>query len=261
MESVEMGSRDTGAFESRGPIVFRAAIGLLALATVWTLVGSPATAEVLVLEAARDNTLFADAQGDTSSGSGPSLFAGRNSQGLVRRALVRFDVSPALPVGARIDNVTLHLYLSSSSDPSPRAIRVHRVLADWGEGASSSAGGGGAPAEEGDATWLHTFYPAAYWVSPGGDFTAAPSATTTVAGEGGYAWDGRELTADVQAWLTLGGEHGWIVTGDETVPGTARRFDSREHLTPERRPWLAVQYSLPTRAGPRTWGGLKQQFR
>lgn len=256
-----MESRDREAFEKCGSIVFRAAMGLLALAATWTLWDSPAAAQVLTLEAARDNTLFADAQGDTSSGAGPSLFAGRNSQGLVRRTLVRFDIVAAWPNGAVLDSVTLHLHLSSSSDPSPRAIRIHRVLADWGEGASSSAGGSGAPAQDGDATWLHTFYPASFWASAGGDFNGSPSASTTVAGEGDYTWRGPGLSADVQAWLAQDGDHGWIVIGDESVPGTARRFDSREYPTPERRPWLALHYSLATPAESRTWGGLKRHYR
>jgi hypothetical protein len=240
---------------------FAGRVALLPLAAAWALFSSAAAADVLILEAAQDNTLFEDAQGDTSSGSGPSLFAGRISQGLVRRALVSFDVRSALPHDALVDSVTLHLHLSSSSDPSPRAIRVHRVLADWGEGASSSAGGSGAPAQDGDATWLHTFYPGTFWASPGGDFTSTPSASTTVVGEGDFAWRSPELTADVQAWLAAGAEHGWIVIGEETVPGTARRFDSREHPTPQQRPWLALHYSMVTPAEPHTWGGLKHRYR
>ena len=258
-----MASRETEASESRRGAVSGAGIGLglLSLAAASALFGAAATADVLTLEATRDNTLFEDAQGDTSSGSGPTLFAGRNSQGLVRRALVSFDVRSALPHGTVVDSVTLHLHLSSSSDPSPRAIRVHRVLADWGEGASSSAGGSGAPAQDGDATWLHTFYPGTFWASRGGDFTSTPSASMTVVGEGDYAWRSPELTADVQAWLAAGAEHGWIMIGEETVPGTARRFDSREHPTPEQRPWLALHYSMVTPAEPHTWGGLRHRYR
>ena len=258
-----MASRERGASESRGLAVSVAGVrlALFLLATAWALSGSAVAAEVLTLEATRDNTLFQDAEGDTSSGSGTSLFAGRNSQGLVRRTLVRFDVGAAWPDGAVLDSVTLHLHLSSSSDASPRAIRLHRVLADWGEGASSSAGGAGAPAQEGDATWLHTFFPGSFWASAGGDFTGLPSASTTVAGEGDYTWQGPGLIADVQAWLAQGGDHGWIVIGDESVPGTARRFDSREYLTPERRPWLSLHVSLATPAESRTWGGLKRQYR
>ena len=148
-----MASRETDASESRRRAVSGAGIGLglLSLATAWALFGSAAADDVLTLEATRDNTLFEDAQGDTSNGSGPSLFAGRISQGRVRRALVSFDVRSALPHGTVVDSVTLHLHLSGSSDPLPRAIRVHAVLADWGEGASASAGGSGAPAQDGDS--------------------------------------------------------------------------------------------------------------
>lgn len=248
--------REPGGEPRSGP--WRAALLVM---TAWALLASSAAADVRVIEATRDNTLFEDAQGDTSSGSGQSLFTGRNSQGRVRRALVLFDARSALPQGALIDSVTLQLHLSSSSDPDPRVVDVHRVLADWGEGASVSGGGTGAPAQDGDATWLHTFFPAAYWTMPGGDFAASPSASTTVAGEGDWEWRGSQLTADVQSWLADGGEHGWILVGDETVPGTARRFDSREYPTPDRRPRLTVHYSMLTPAVARSWGGLKLHLR
>lgn len=231
------------------------------LVAAWALLGSAAGAADLTLEATRDNTLFEDAQGDTSNGSGPSLFAGRISQGRVRRALVAFDVQSALPPGAQVDSVTLRLHLSSSSDPLPREIRIHRVLVAWGEGASVSAGGGGAPAEVGDATWLHTFFPGTYWAAPGGDFVLSPSAATTVVGEGDWEWRDPQLTADVQAWLAGGNDHGWVVIGDEAAAGTARRFDSREYATPDRRPRLTIHFSTVTPAAPRTWGGLKTCYR
>jgi hypothetical protein len=135
------------------------------------------------------------------------------------------------------------------------------VLADWGEGASVSGGGSGAPAQPNDATWLHAFFPGTLWTSAGGDFAPAPSASTTVAGVGDYAWRDPRLTADVQAWLAGGDEHGWAVIGDESEPGTARRFDSREHPAPEQRPRLTLHYSMTTRAAPRTWGGVKLRYR
>jgi hypothetical protein len=235
----------------RGPLVVMAC----------ALFGSSATAEVVTIEAVRDNTLFEDAQGDTSNGSGPSLFSGRNSQGRVRRALVSFDVPSALPTGAVIDSVSLHLYLSSSSDPLPREMRIHLVLADWGEGASVSGGGSGAPAHDGDATWLHRFFPGAFWMSPGGDFASTPSAYATLAGNGDYTWRGPRLAADVQAWLADGGGHGWVVIGDESEAGTARRFDSREYLVPERRPRLTIHYSMATTVAPASLGDLIRRYR
>jgi len=225
------------------------------------LLASAASTQVLTLEATRDNTLFEDAQGDTSNGSGPSLFTGRISQGRIRRTLVRFDVRSVLPIGASIDSVSLRLHVSSSSDPFARVLRVHRALANWGEGASASSGGSGAPAQPGDATWLHAFFPATFWISPGGDFAPSPSASTSVAGVGDYTWRDSRLTADVQAWLGAGEDNGWIVIGDETEPGTARRFDSREHPTPAQRPQLTVHYSITTRASPQSWGDLKIRYR
>jgi hypothetical protein len=234
---------------------------LPALACALVVLASSATADEVTLESARDNTLFEDAQGDTSNGSGPSVFAGRNSQGRVRRALIWFDVHGLLPAGAIIDSATLQLHLASSSDPSPRVIRVHRILVAWGEGASESSGGSGGSAQEGDATWLHAYFPGVFWITPGGDFSGLPSASTTVDGEGHYRWSDAQLTADIQAWLAAGEEHGWILIGDETLPGTARRFDSREHTTPEQRPRLTLHYSMPTPTVPQTWGQLKYHYR
>jgi hypothetical protein len=216
---------------------------------------APARAASVELVATRDNTLFEDADGDTSSGSGAGLYAGRTAQGRVRRALLRFDVAGALPPGAVVDSARLVLQTSSTSDPLARGMSLHRVLADWGEGTSASAGGTGAPAQPGDATWLHTFFPNAFWASAGGDFAPAPSATALVGGAGTWAWSSAALAADVQAWLdgTLV-EHGWALLGDESVPLTARRFDARESLTPEWRPRLVVAYTAPPaaagRAGP-----------
>ena len=53
------------------------------------------------------------------------------------------------------------------------------------------------------------------------------------------------MIADVQAWLdNPANNFGWLVLGDETAIGTAKRFDTRESASP---PMLAIQY-IP---GPR----------
>ena len=78
---------------------------------------------------------------------------------------------------------------------------------------------------------------------------------------GDWAWSDARLTADVQSWLAEGGDHGWVVIGDESAPGTARRFDSREHATTEQRPRLEIHYSMVTGTTARTWGSLKQGYR
>lgn len=221
-----------------------------------------ARGDTIVLTSVRDNTLFEDAEGDTSNGSGPSVFCGRISQGRIRRALVMFDLS-VLPTSTVIDSVELELHMASSSDPEPRVLALHRALAAWGEGASFSSGGQGAPAEPGDATWLHTSYPSSYWSKPGGDFAATASDTVTVPqAEDDYLWRSETMTDDVRGWTgQTTPNYGWILLGDESVSGTARRFDSRESTTTAYRPRLVIHYSVPTDVVPMTWGKIKIRYR
>jgi hypothetical protein len=216
---------------------------------------------VVVIECSRDNTLFEDAQGDTSNGAGPACFAGNNGQNLVRRALVRFDLAGLVPGGAAIDAAELALEATSAPDTITRSITLHRVLADWGEGTSSSSGGGGAPATPGDATWLHARYPDVFWGQPGGDFVAALSGSALVADVGRYVWSSVGMRADVQRWLADPATNfGWLLRGEEGSPRSVRRFDSRESATPAHRPTLTVFYSMPVLTSSATWGRLKALY-
>jgi hypothetical protein len=217
--------------------------------------------DTAVITAARDNTLFEDIQGMLSNGAGPSIFAGNNSAQNTRRALVHFELAGAVPAGAAIDSVELHLYVSNAPSETPRIFSVHRALADWGEGSSVSSGGSGAAATAGDATWLHRFYPNSFWASAGGDFDPIPRASTEVGGLGFYSWGGELLTSDVRAWWhSPSGNLGWLIAGDETAASTARRFESREASVPEQRPRLVVHYSMPIPVSPSTWGRIKSLY-
>jgi hypothetical protein len=41
------------------------------------------------------------------------------------------------------------------------------------------------------------------------------------------------MVADVQSWLNSPGSNfGWLVLGDESVAGSAKRFDTRESASP-----------------------------
>ena len=216
------------------------------------------------LEPTSDATLFEDADGDTSSGAGPALFAGNNNQeaGRARRALIAFDVASALPAGAIVDSARLELHVSNVSDLRPRLMTIHRVTCPWGEGRSTAAGGAGAPAMPGDATWTCAFFPDRLWREPGGEFEANPSATLLVGGVASYVWTGAALAADVLSWLRQpAANFGWLLLGDEAGPGTARRFDSREHPDAAQRPTLTVHYSFPGPPKLTTWGGLKATYR
>jgi hypothetical protein len=98
---------------------------------------------------------------------------------------------------------------------------------------------------------------------PGGDFAATASDTVTVQQlEADYVWRSESITADVGGWASQTTPNfGWILIGDESVPNTARRFDSRESTTPAFRPRLVIHYSVPTPVIRMTWGKIKSRYR
>jgi len=215
-------------------------------------------AETVYIQADRDNTLFEDPNGAFSNGSGPVFFVGRAAAGgtspyTIRRGLIHFDVS-GIPQNSIIEGVSLTLHLSNSSldGPETSVVSVHRLLDSWGEGASSGTGGTGALAQEGDATWIHTYYQDHFWFWQGGYFVEKASAREVIGSldpdpyKNFYTWKNQRLIKDVQHWVS--GEEdnfGWIMVGDESIVRTARRFDSRENSNLQFRPVLTVTYQIP----------------
>lgn len=247
-----------------------AAAGLaLGLALTAGLAG-PASADTINLTPIKDATLYEQLDGLFASGAGPTMFAGRTNIGFedIRRGLIQFDVAGSVPAGATINSVALNLYMSRSISGDVN-LTLHPVTQAWGEGASNAGvnGGSGVGALAGDATWKHTFNPGSTWTNPGGDFAAAASATATVGlATGFYTWGSTpEMVADAQAWLDApGSNYGWLLKGDESTTGTAKRFDTRESSTvlADTRPVLAITYSpraVPVEAT--TWGGIKGLYR
>jgi hypothetical protein len=216
------------------------------------LLALSARAGQVQLTPSRDNTLYEDSAGALSNGLGENFFAGRTGAtggGLIRRGLVRFDLT-SIPAGATITSVTLQLNCSQANAGSA-TVTLHRALADWGEGTSAAPAGPGAgsgvPSTAGDATWIHTFHPSSFWTAPGGDFSATVSGSKVVGASGAYTFASQPaLVGDVQAWLGNPSQNfGWCVVGDESVASTAKRFDTRENLTPALRPLLTVDFVLP----------------
>lgn len=221
---------------------------------VGTLVSctSLACADTVTLPAAKDNTLYQDDLGLLSNGAGSYFFAGVNGNGEIRRGLIAFDLS-SIPPAAVISSASLRLRLSRTS-AGPEPVTLHRMLQNWGEGASNAAAneGMGIAAQPGDATWVHAFSPLALWddgtPNPpmGGHFDPASSATTTVDQVGFYTWSSQALTADIQRFVTAPSENfGWLVQGFEEDIMTAKRFDSRQNTTVANRPSLTVTYTIP----------------
>jgi hypothetical protein len=159
-------------------------IFVLGAFTVFTEAPNAARA-TRVVPADRDTTLIEETDGGAANGAGPALFAGKIASGdnTLRRALLRFDLTtapgtlPKRPVATAIESVTLVLtVITEPPEAPPREFRLHRLLADWGEGTSSSPGGTGAAATPGDATWVHSYYPDAFWMHNGAQFDGEPSA-------------------------------------------------------------------------------------
>jgi hypothetical protein len=161
------------------------------LVTAASCLAAPVGAEVANLKSARDTTLYEDPTGTSSNGAGEYFLAGRDDgNGAVRRGLVYFDVSGAIPRGSTITSATLSLSAFYAADDTPRSVELHRLLNAWGEGVSSDNPGGpgnGGNATPGDATWVHTFYPTQVWNTPGGDFDISISGAADVAGPGDYS--------------------------------------------------------------------------
>ena len=199
----------------------------------------------VVITPIKDNTLYENTNGTTSNGIGTFFFVGKTSGNSTRRGLLAFDLTSKVPAGATIVSATLHLQMSRTS-AGVMSIGLHRALANWGEGTSDASAneGKGGDATTGDATWLHTFHNTATWLTAGGDFVPTATVTIPVNDVGLYQWSSPGLLADVQAWVANPTSNfGWVVVGDESTAGTAKRFSSRESTTAANRPQLTIVYT------------------
>ena len=235
----------------------RLATGLLLVMLLVAL--QPLSAATAVLNPARDNTIYqGTSYQNNTCGSGTAIFAGNNNNnpGAARRALLDFDVVGNIPAGSTINSVSLTVTLDQTGDSQMATMTLQPVLLGWGEGSvncSTSGGGGGgggtgATAASGDATWLSAAHQQTSWAAAGGDFGAV-SATTSATNQNGMpiTWDSATnpaMVTDVQSWLdTPAGNLGWIMRGNETSRGTARRMFSRE--SPTTPPVLNIEFTPP----------------
>lgn len=189
------------------------------------------------LEPVSDTSIFEESQ--NSNGAGSHLFVGSTPGGLERRFLVRFDLS-GLPADARVITASLAMEMTRTRHGAT-PVKLHRLTAAWGEGASDAGdrGGDGAASEPGDSTWLHRFFNPSMWSVPGGDFLATESATESVGESGLYTWSDERLVDDLNAWLEdASGNHGWIAVTE----GGAKRFTSRNSTVVSERPKLTLTY-------------------
>ena len=217
----------------------------LAALLFFALMGGITFAETAILFPLKDNTLYLDPAGQVSNGQGIYLFAGMTNANSLRRGLVAFDLA-SIPANATVTAASLSMFSNRPApNPAPVDVSVHKVLRDWGEGASDAGepGGFGIQAETNDATWLHTFYDTSFWTTAGGDFSPTSSATTAVLENAIYTWSGSGLLADVQAWVSNPATNfGWVILGPEKITQSAQRFNTGEN--PNDPPKLTVTYQL-----------------
>ncbi len=199
----------------------------------------------VVLEPSRDNSIYSES--NKSNGGGQYLFTGRTAPqnaGALRRALLQFNLASVIPAGSTIQLANLTLRMNKSI-AGAEDVRLHRLLADWGEATSNASGeeGTGAVARNGDVTWQHRFFSNDRWQTEGGDFVLTASATTSVNRSGNYDWTGSEMVTDAQSWIdSPDSNFGWILITRETGSESAKRFDSRDATNADRRPKLAITY-------------------
>ncbi len=212
-----------------------------------TLVTPAAFGQSTTLMAQQDSTIYEDATGSLASGVGQFGFTGTNAQGAIRRFFIQFDIAGSIPAGATITSARLELDVvqlppSYQSD----TYGAHRALSPWGEGPADGFGSG-APAQAGDATWLHTFFPGTFWNNAGGDFAAVASGSTSMNSLSRHAIDSAGLAADVQDFLdNPGNNFGWLIKSVQETPRTARGFGAREFALIGKRPALIVNYTTST---------------
>ncbi|MBK8981852.1 MAG: DNRLRE domain-containing protein [Ignavibacteria bacterium] len=193
-----------------------------------------------------DNTLYEDSTGGTSNGAGQYFFSGTTVSEQIRRGLIKFYVEKDIPQCAIITDVSLRLHMSRTVS-GDKNVELRNVEKSWGASFSDAIGeeGSGTQAEQGDATWRHTFYDTEMWTNPGGDFSSTPSAVIPVGGIGFYTWNSPDMIQDVQSWVDdPSSNYGWLLYGTEDESATSKRFDSRESDSTNFIPVLTVTYTV-----------------
>ncbi len=203
----------------------------------------------VTLRPSKDNVIYGNGNANLSNGAGGFLFAGFSGDKRILRSLVAFNLNGQIPAGATVNSVTVTFTINTPLAANSNTVRLHRLLADWGEGTSvaASGGGAGATATTGDATWNARFFNTANWTTPGGDFSPTVSASDLVFGKDGTAtFNAPGLVSDVQAWVNNPASNfGWIMVAQNEAGGPVR-FSSREGTSA---PTLLVDFTPATGGG------------
>jgi len=193
-----------------------------------------------------DNTIFKDLP--LSNGLGEYFFAGTTKDGVIKRALVMFDLDEAVPAGVTVDSAILVLH-PTKVKPGSTSLSVHILTTEWGEGTSKAEDGDGkgAAATANDATWEYARFITHPWIKSGGDYALESSATSTVSTGNDAVFSSILITENVNFWLANpSNNYGWILIGDEFSTSTSAKFGSRDNIDPMLWPILKLYYQGST---------------
>lgn len=212
--------------------------------------GMQAQTQETIITPSKDNSIYQE--GELSNGAGERIFTGITREENKRRALIKFDLSDAVPEGVTVDSAQIVL-VPSLVKTDGTTVTLHTLTSAWGEGTSDAEGpeGKGAPATDGDATWTMSSVGGDPWVKPGGDYAIETLASAIVDMGTNAVFGSPVLTAVVNDWINdPESNNGVIVVGDETKNPTAIRFNSREFSDSETWPRLKLYYQGATSANP-----------
>ncbi len=199
-----------------------------------------------------DNTIFKDLA--LSNGIGEYFFAGTTKDGVVKRALVMFDLAESVPEDVTVDSAILVLH-PTKVKPGSTSINVHMLTTEWGEGSSKAEDGDGkgAIATANDATWEYAKFNTHPWIKTGGDYALDVSATSSVSTGNDAEISSILITANVNFWLANPSNNfGWILIGDEFSTSTSAKFGSRDNIDHLLWPLLKLYYQGSTSINQRT---------
>jgi hypothetical protein len=245
--------------------------------------GQAAHADVAVIPALQDATLFGASPTNNNSSSGPGMFVGSDGMNNPKRGLIEFDIPAFVPAGATITSASLSLVLGmvaggggGMADQTPRTIRLFDVTTNWSGGTNGTTGfpgpgfgttGQGFAPNPGDVTWNFAKFNTVPWNTPGGggDFVTTESADTVVSQTlgGTYTWGSTaQMVTDVQGWLDgTSPNFGWLLKNDsEGSSTTFRAFYTREGAVeqnvPQDAPELTVTFIGPAAVPEPSTAGL-----
>lgn len=204
--------------------------------------------EGLDITSSADTTIYQDATGN-SNGAGDRMVAGRPAgtgspgvEAFSRRALLRFSLT-SIPTGSTVNSATVTLVsdMPVGVNTGTQTLSLLRLTQSWTEGTADFTAGVGEPTSGSGATWANRAGATA-WTNAGGTFNGTASGTfSNVSVAGTYT--SSNVGTDVANWFNGSvTNNGWLLRGNEAAPGTAKRFYTREGLTP---PVLTVRFRRP----------------